>query len=165
MILANSLLRLTSHRETEIPRTTDISSFMRLTKRWLTSVLGHTSHTTTPCSDGSKGPGGSAPAARLPVHHLHSGHHQKRPSQTHHSPGAAAPRRCGCCQSAAQRWSPGRQLSSVPEGDLAHRAALWCGGVLSPTGHRSRHLPGRKKIAEFWVANGLIIIRPLNWRQ
>lgn len=96
-------------------------------------------------SDGSKGPGGSSPAAWLPVHHLHSGHHQKRPSQTHHSAGAAVPQRHGRCQSAAHRRSPGGQLASVPERDPAHCTALWCGGVLSLTGHRSRRLPGRKK--------------------
>lgn len=107
-----------------------------------TCVLGPTSPSR---SDGSKGPGGSSPAAWLPVHHLHSGHHQKRPSQTHHSAGAAVPQRHSRCQSAAQRRSPGGQLASVPERDPAHCAALWCGGVLSLTGHRSRRLPGRRK--------------------
>lgn len=95
--------------------------------------------------DSSKGPGGLSPATWFPVYYLHSGYHQKCPSQTHHSAWTAVSQQRNYCQSAANRWSSGRQLTSVPERNPAYGPTLWCGGVLSLTGHCSRGVPGRKK--------------------
>lgn len=97
--------------------------------------------------DGSQGPGGLSPAARLPVHHLHPGCHQKRPPQTHHPARAANTQQRHHCHSAGDHWSPGRQLTSVPERNPADSAALWCGAILSLTGYHSRGFPGRRTVS------------------
>lgn len=95
-------------------------------------------------SDCGEGPGRFSPAAWLPFHHIHPGRHQKRPAQTHRPAWAAVTQRRCHSRSAIDLWSPGRQLSPLPQRDSPNSPALWCGAVFSLVGYCSRGVSGRK---------------------
>lgn len=95
-------------------------------------------------SDCSEGPGRFSSAARLPLHHIHPGRHQKRAAQTRHPARAGDAQQRYHSQSAVYFWPSSRQLSSLPSRNTPYSPALWCGAVLSPIGDCSRGVPGRK---------------------